>query len=73
MDLRAAVKQPEYGSDDYKNQVLTMYKVISTSDCTRDEVDKFLMPYIMDMSYHRAAIAEARKRLLREHFKEKTI
>ena len=60
--------QSEYGTEQYKKQVDAIYTAISTSDFEAEELDQALMLYIMDMSYHRAAISEARKRLMKEHF-----
>ncbi len=44
--------QPEYLSKEYKNQVDTIYTVISGTDCKIGEVTKFLLPYVLDMDYH---------------------
>lgn len=69
-NIHARLHPPEYGSQEYKNQVETIFKIISTTDCIIDELPRFLLPFIMDMEYHRAAICEAEKRLKREHFNE---
>ncbi|MDD5589068.1 MAG: hypothetical protein PHP92_03390 [Candidatus Nanoarchaeia archaeon] len=56
--------QPEYGSEKYKEQVESIFTMVSNTDCKMSELDKFLMPFILDMDYHRGAICEARKKLL---------
>ncbi len=47
----------------YAEQVETIFTVISTTDCILGELPAFLVPYILDQSYSRAAICEAEKRL----------
>lgn len=49
----------------YEEQVETITTVLSNAQLKNaDEVDRMLMFYILDMSYDRGAICEARKKVV---------
>lgn len=58
--------QPEWGTERYKRQVDTIYTQFTTSSLEQEHLSSFLMMFIMDKSYNRAAICEAEKKILKE-------
>ena len=62
-------EQPQPGDERYNRQVETIFKVCSSADNYKMAEQMSLM-YVLDMSYHRAAICEALKKL-EKHFNEK--
>lgn len=70
-DKEAKAKQPEYGTEEYKNQVETIKMRL---DDVKDLIEKdqkligqVLMMFIFDMEYHRAAICQAEKEWKRDN------
>ena len=61
-----AETQPEYGSERYKEQVETIFAVCSQAE-NRARADEAALMYILDGTYHRAAISEALK-MLDKHY-----
>lgn len=55
---------PAFGTEAYNGQVETIVTAIGeVADLTAEEFPKFLMMYITDTSFSRAAICEAENRL----------
>ena len=58
---------PEYGTQEYKNQVETIKKFLQeTKDIKESEIQQILMMFILDTSYSRAAICQAEKEFKKE-------
>lgn len=56
---------PDYGSEEYKEQVEQIVLALGNQGFTEEKLDGFLMMFILNHSYSRAAICEARKKILR--------
>lgn len=57
---------PEYGTEKYKSQVDTIVCGLGSVPMYKDELSSFLMMYILDESFSRAAICEAEKIIRRK-------
>lgn len=57
--------RPEYGTDGYKEQINTITTALRDVPMEESELPSFLMLYIMDRSFSRAAICEAEKNIRR--------
>ncbi len=54
---------PEHGTPKYKKQVKEIVGHWNRCDFEEDEITSFLMMFIMDKSYARAAICEAENKI----------
>lgn len=59
-------EMPKWGTERYKRQVETICKQFLTSALEEAHLAQFLMMFILDMSYNRAAICEAEKKIRKE-------
>ena len=56
---------PAFGTDEYKQQVEQIVQALSSVPMEPGELSGFLMLYILDESFSRAAICEAEKLIKR--------
>ena len=61
---------PEKGTEEYDNQVKQIFTVIFRAKPTAAELDSMLLLYILDETYSREAIAEAKGQLLNKRREE---
>lgn len=61
-------ERPVFGSERYHRQVETIFTVCSSAE-DRIQANQMVLMYILDESFHRAAISEALK-MLDKHFEE---
>lgn len=59
---------PDFGTSEYKDQVERIVKGLTDVEMAPDELPQFLMMWILDPNYSRAAICEAEKILRRNKF-----
>lgn len=58
---------PEWGTPEYQDQVDQIVKFLGDrDDLTEEEVDLGLMMYVMDTSFARGAICQARKEIIKK-------
>ena len=58
------MNQPQPGTQEYRNQVENIVKGVSylmPESPSESDLSRLFLMYVMDMSYHRAAICEAMK------------
>lgn len=57
---------PKWGTDEYLSQVDTIYTQFMTSPLEEEHLAQFLVMFIQDTSYNRAAICEAENKIRKE-------
>ncbi len=62
---------PARGTDKYNNQIDTVYTQFTTSAMTKEDLDKFLLLFILDTSYSRGAIATADHKIRHQYLNER--